>query len=249
MSFTISPQIRIVALVGIVLVVVAGGASMMLGRSNPTPSSSLQTHVVHRHAPARHVTVKTRHGKVVVKTGHRAGVQHVHRTVVTPKSVAKTKAAAKTATKTTVVHTKKHTTVVRRGNLVYSDLPAPLQWQLATHHIVVVSIYNPESDVDAISVAEAHAGATEANAGFLLVSVLDDAVAGPLTALLPGGGLLPDPGILIYRSPGNIAMRIDGFVDRDAVAQAADDAWAGQNEPLTSTDASAAAAAAGTTTP
>ena len=243
MSFTISPQIRIVALVGIVLVVVAAGASLMLGRSGSSPSSSSQTPVVHRHAPARHATVKTRNGKVVVKTGHRAGVQHVHRTVVTPKSAAKTK----TATKTTVVHTKKHTTVVRRGNLVYSDLPAPLQWQLATHHIVVVSIYNPESDVDAISVAEAHAGATEANAGFLLVSVLDDAVAGPLTALLPGGGLLPDPGILIYRPPGNIAMRIDGFVDRDAVAQAADDAWAGQNEPLTSTDASAAAA--GTTTP
>ena len=243
MSFTISPQIRIVALVGIVLVVVAAGGSLVLGRSSSSPSSSLQTHVVHRHAPARHATVRTSHGKVVVKTGHRAGVQHVQRTVVTPKSAAKTKALTKTA----VVHTKKHTTVVRRGNLVYSDLPAPLQWQLATHHIVVVSIYNPESDVDAISVAEAHAGATEANAGFLLVSVLDDAVAGPLTALLPGGGLLPDPGILIYRAPGNIAMRIDGFVDRDAVAQAADDAWAGQNEPLTSTDASAAAA--GTTTP
>jgi len=247
-NLTISPQIRIVALVGVLLVVVAAGASLMLGRSGSSPSSSSsQAPVLHRHA---HATVKARNGKVVVKTGHRAGVQHMHRTVVTPASAAKAKARAKAAasTKTKVVHTKKRTTVVRRGNLVYSDLPAPLQWQLAQHHIVVVSIYNPESDVDSISVAEAHAGATEAGAGFLLVSVLNDAVAGPLTALLPGGGLLPDPGILIYRSPGNIAMRIDGFVDRDAVAQAAANAWAGQNEPLTSTDSSTVAAD-GTVTP
>ena len=86
---------------------------------------------------------------------------------------------------------------------------------------MVVSLYNPSSDVDAISVAEAHAGALDAGAGFLLVSVLDNKVAGILTALLPDGGLLPDPGVLVYRAPGDIAVRLDGFADRDAVAQAA----------------------------
>jgi hypothetical protein len=149
------------------------------------------------------------------------------------------------------VHTKKHTAVVRSGNLVYSDLPAPLQWQLARHHIVVVSIYSANSDVDSISVAEAHAGATAAGAGFLLVNVLDNSIAGPLTALLPGGGLLPDPGILIYRSPGNIALRIDGFVDRDAVSQAVANAYAGQNGPLTtaSSSSSSTTVASGSYTP
>ena len=242
MSLTISPQIRIVAAAGVVLIVVALGGSMLLGRSGSgSAGSSASKAPVRRHAPPTHVSVKSKNGKTVVKTGHRAGTQHVHRTVVTPQQKAKaaTKAVAKTSTKTTVVHTKKHTTAVRRGNLVYSDLPAPLQWQLATHHIVVVSMYNPSSTVDSIAVAEAHAGAAAAGAGFLLVNVLDDSLAGPLTALLPGGGLLPDPGILIYRAPGNIAMRIDGFVDRDAVAQAAANAYAGQNAPLTSTDATA----------
>ena len=99
---------------------------------------------------------------------------------------------------------------------MYAQLPKPLQWQLAHHKVVVVSFYNPSSDVDAISVAEAHAGATDAGAGFLLVSVLDNKVAGILTALLPGGGLLPDPGVLVYRAPGDIALRLDGFADRDA---------------------------------
>jgi hypothetical protein len=237
-SFTISPQIRIVALVGVVLVLVAAGGSMMLGRSGPKVDTGATNITVHRHGTATHkktsVTVK-KHGstKTVVKTS----TKHAHHTVV--------------KTKTTVVHTPKHTAVVRRGNLVYSDLPAPLQWQLARHHIVVVSIYSADSNVDSISVAEAHAGATEAGAGFLLVNVLDNTLAGPLTALLPGGGLLPDPGILIYRSPGNIAFRIDGFADRDAVAQAAANAFAGMNSPVTTatTPTTPAASAAGTYTP
>jgi hypothetical protein len=114
---------------------------------------------------------------------------------------------------------------------VDANLPQPLQWQLSQHKIVVVSLYDPQADVDAISVAEAHAGAVEAGAGFLLVNVLDDSLAGLLTGILPGGGLLPDPGVLIYRAPGTLALRIDGFADRDTVAQAAADALAGQTGP------------------
>ena len=238
MNFAISPQIRIVALVGVVLVLVAAGGSLMLGRSGSTPDTSATKVTVHRHATATHkstsVTVK-KHGST--KTVTKTSTKQAHHTVV--------------KSKTTVVHTKKHTAVVhvRSGNMVYSDLPAPLQWQLARHHIVVVSIYSADSNVDAISVAEAHAGATEAGAGFLLVNVLDNSLAGPLTALLPGGGLLPDPGILIYRAPGNIAFRIDGFADRDAVAQAAANAFAGMNSPVTTSTTPAASAAGATTTP
>ena len=35
------------------------------------------------------------------------------------------------------------------------------------------------------------------------------------------GGLLPAPGVLIYRRPGVLVERLDGFTDRDVVAQAA----------------------------
>jgi hypothetical protein len=238
-SLTISPQIKIVALVGLVLVVIAAGYSMLLGHSG-TPSPNATSVIVHRHAAATH---KTKSVTVVKKGAHGTKVKHVTVSTSQAQHVAAT-------TKTTVVHTKKRTAVVRSGNLVYSDLPAPLQWQLARHHIVVVSMYSADSNVDSISVAEAQAGAAEAGAGFLLVNVLDNSLAGPLTALLPGGGLLPDPGILIYRAPGNVAMRIDGFVDRDAVAQAVANAFAGQNGPLTSTTAAAATTATdGTYTP
>ena len=92
---------------------------------------------------------------------------------------------------------------------------------LRKHRIVVVSLVDPQSTTDAVSFFEARAGAAAAHVGFLGVSVLDANVAGPLTTLLPGGGLLPDPGLLIYRRPGTLVQRIDGFADRDAVAQAA----------------------------
>ena len=239
-SLTISPQIKIVALVGLVLVVLAGGYSTLMGHSGSPAATDTTNVIVHRHATTTH---KTTSATVVKKGAHGTKVKHV--TV----SKGRTHRVAAT-TKTTVVHTKKRTAVVRSGNLVYSDLPAPLQWQLARHHIVVVSMYSSNSSVDSISVAEAQAGAAEAGAGFLLVNVLDNTLAGPLTALLPGGGLLPDPGILIYRSPGNVAMRIDGFVDRDAVAQAVANAFAGQDSPLTATTAAAATTATdGTYTP
>ena len=155
---------------------------------------------------------------------------------------------AQHATKTHVAaraHAKKAKPAGFRGNRVYATLPQPLQWALAHHKVVVVSLYNPSSDVDAISVAEAHAGAIDAGAGFLLVSVLDNKVAGILTALLPGGGLLPDPGVLVYRAPGDIAVRLDGFADRASVAQAATNVISGLTGPV----ASAAAAPATTGTP
>ena len=102
-----------------------------------------------------------------------------------------------------------------------NGLPIVLNDLLRQHRIVVVSVFDPQDKTDAISYAEARAGAADAGAGFLGVSVLDDSVAGPLTAALPDQGLLPVPGILIYRRPGVLIQRVDGFQDRDGVAQLA----------------------------
>jgi len=102
-----------------------------------------------------------------------------------------------------------------------NGLPIALADALHSHKIVVVSIFDPQSSTDAISYAEAKAGAGEAGAGFLGVSVLDNTVAGALTSLLPGGGLLPEPGVLVYRRPDTLVQLINGFADRDVVAQIA----------------------------
>jgi hypothetical protein len=233
MNMTISPQIKILALVGVLAAVGLAASMFVLGGSSAKtdtaaastpvaqPRTPVKTHktvppvtkprvVVHKHAPAKHAAKPRHHAKAVKPTAF-------------------------------------------RGNPVYAQLPQPLQWQLAHHKVVVVSFYNPSSNVDAISVAEAHAGATAAGAGFLLVSVLDNKVAGILTGLLPDGGLLPDPGVFIYRAPGDVAIRLDGFADRDTVAQAATNVMSGETGPVSTsttpvTAATAPAAAAPATT-
>jgi hypothetical protein len=226
-NLTVSPQIRILAIVGL-LAALGLGASMFLlgGHATKTQTSPATTPTVRRHTTPATTPATTRHQtKPQVATKPTAKAHH-HRRIAT-----------------------KSRTAVFHGNPVYAQLPQALQWQLAHHKVVVVSLYNPRSDVDAISVAEAHAGAVDAGAGFLLVSVLDNKVAGILTALLPGGGLLPDPGVLVYRAPGQIAIRLDGFNDREAVAQAALNAMAGETDAVTTDTTSTTTTPAVTPTP
>ena len=88
---------------------------------------------------------------------------------------------------------------------------------LREHDVVVVSLFDPQARVDQISLAEASAGAKAAHAGFVPLDVLRQGQAGPLVRQL---GVLPDPAVLVYRRPGDIVARFDGFADRDTVAQA-----------------------------
>jgi hypothetical protein len=223
-NLTLSPQIKILALVGLLAAVGLLASMTLLGHSSSPSGAS---------TPAR-------------------TTPNVGTSVTPPKATTTTKhvttTPAKTATKHHSTTKQAHRTAAKRttavAHKVYATLPAALQWQLSQHDVVVVSTYDPQADVDMISANEAHAGASDAKAGFLLVSVLDNSVAGPLTALLPGGGLLPDPGVLVYKAPGNIIYRFDGFVDRDTVAQAAANALAGQvgiaADTTDTTDATAA---------
>jgi len=103
-------------------------------------------------------------------------------------------------------------------------LPTPIRLALEHYPTVVVGFYNPHSPVDKLTLDEARAGALAAHVPFRAVSLLDDAVAGPLTALLPSGELLPDPGFAIYRQPGTLVYRSDGYLSSAGVAQAVKDA-------------------------
>jgi hypothetical protein len=105
-----------------------------------------------------------------------------------------------------------------------AGLPAQLARAFAQHHVVVVSLYNPYSQVDGIAFAEARAGAQLAGAGFVPLNVLSQSQVGKLTEQL---GLLPNPGLLIYVRPSTLAARISGFADKETVAQAAQNAARG----------------------
>ena len=238
MNLTISPPIRIAAIAGLLLAVVFGGYMMMLGRSHSpsaTQTPRARTQDGYR-APlgfAREGDNGSQDGDDEAEDarGRREGRhgdegddgedrrqahgRQAHAAKQPPRSTPPPTAATS------------WTRPCRRRSSGSSRSTRSSSSASTT----------PIASVDAISVAEAHAGAVEAGAGFLLVNVLDNSLAGLLTGVLPSGGLLPDPGVLIYRAPGTLALRIDGFADRDAIAQAATDALAGQDGPTTAPSA------------
>jgi hypothetical protein len=99
-----------------------------------------------------------------------------------------------------------------------NGLPRVLSAALAEHRVVVVGLYDPDSALDQMALAEARAGAQAAGAGFVAVNVLAEAQSRPLLELL---GALENPGILVYRRPDVLFARISGFADGETVAQAA----------------------------
>jgi hypothetical protein len=203
MSTRISPEIRIVALVGIVAAMALGASFTLLGRGS-TNAPAKPLHVIRTHSsaaahkpsvakPVVKATVpKPSHAKPVVKA-------------TAPKPVARPKP--------TVPHAPPP-----------NGLPKIINQALAENEVVVVSLFDPQAEVDAASLGEASAGAKLAGAGFVALDVLSQAKAAPLARKL---GVLGDPALLIFRRPDQLVFRVDGFVDRETVAQAASDALSG----------------------
>jgi hypothetical protein len=99
-----------------------------------------------------------------------------------------------------------------------NGLPLVLSRALAKHPVTVVALYDPSADLDGMALAEARAGAAEVKAGFLAINVFNEPQVRPLAQLL---GVLNSPSVLVYKRPSTLFLRIDGFSDRQTVAQAA----------------------------
>ena len=194
MNLTVSRPVQIFALIAVIAA--AGGIGMLALKP--------------KHAAVPPVVVNSSPGVRTKTVGARTATTAAAAVPKTPKVVPPVRHVAKPA-----VPKAPPSPVGKNG------LPNALNAALRSHAIVVVSLFDPQSSTDAVSYAEAKAGAVEARVGFLGVSLLDSTTAGALTTSLPGGGLLPAPGVLIYRRPGTLVERIDGFTDRDVVAQAA----------------------------
>jgi hypothetical protein len=199
-DLTISRPIRIFALVALIAAVGGMGLLMLKPKSNPAP-------VVVSHDATAAPT------KIIPKLPSESGS---HSSSAKPPVITSTKPAVAPAKAPTVTVPKPQPVLVAKNGL-----PIALAKALHAHQIVVVSVFDPQSRTDSVSYAEARAGASEAKAGFVGISLLDSVAAGALTTAQPGGGLLPSPGVLVYRRPDVLVYRIDGFADRDTVAQAA----------------------------
>ena len=192
MDLTVSRPIKILALVAAVAAT-AGVAMLML-----KPKQTAAPPVVITKAAAPATTTPAAAQRTATTTAQAKPVVPAHR--------ATARKAARTA---------KLPAIAKNG------LPTAIDQALEAHRIVVVSVFDPQSATDAISYEEAKSGASDARVGFVGISLLDSTLAAALTSALPGGGLLPSPGVLIYRRPGILVQRLDGFTDRDVVAQAA----------------------------
>ena len=119
----------------------------------------------------------------------------------------------------------------RRARAVIDGMPARLALALATHKVVVVGVFARGGRVDELAVREAQAGAALADVGFVAINVFDNKQAAPLAALVGSAGapvdrLLNAPAVLVFRRPKTMYVRLNGFVDGQAVAQAAANAAA-----------------------
>ena len=201
MTFTLSPPIRYAALCALLASVVIGGGLMMIGHKSE--SAVATPHVINKHpfGVKKHATTTTK------KTA--------------PAAATKPKPKQKPVQATPARAPEQPSAVIAA---LAAGMPAPIAKALGKHPIVVVSVYNPYSEVDGIAFAEARAGAQMANVGFLPLSVLSQAQVGKLTEQL---GLLPDPGLLVYARPGTLVAKISGFADKETVAQAAQNAARG----------------------
>jgi hypothetical protein len=132
----------------------------------------------------------------------------------------------KTATPTKALAAKVAVKPARKRVAVIDGMPAGLALALRSHRVVVVSLYTPGAGVDAMATAEARRGAALAGAGFVALSVADEKVVSPLASLLtsaptPADRVLDGPAALVFQRPHTLFVRLNGFADRDTVAQAA----------------------------
>jgi hypothetical protein len=202
-TFTLSPPVRYAALLGLLAALLLGGGMTVLSH---TDSSAATPHVI-KHPFGASLKKKTMPALTKKHTAHAAKPK-----VTKPKAAPTLTAAPKARQSSAVLAA------------ITAGLPNPVALALGQHRIVVVSIYNPYSEVDGIAFAEARAGAQVAGAGFVGLNVLSQAQVGKLTQTL---GLLPDPGLLVYIRPGTLVARISGFADKETVAQAAQNAARG----------------------
>ncbi|HEY8774138.1 MAG TPA: hypothetical protein VIM05_06170 [Gaiellaceae bacterium] len=142
---------------------------------------------------------------------------------ILPAAPLKRPAAARPAVKTPGVKTPGLKTPAARARLraskaaIANQLPAAIRQALAANQVVVVALFDPNAKIDDTAMREAEAGAQMTGTTFVSVDVTQDAIESLNTRY----GVIQDPAVLVLKPPGDLVVRIDGFADRDTVAQAA----------------------------
>jgi hypothetical protein len=216
---TISPPIRIAAMVGVIAAAAIGLGLYLLGRPvDPATLPPPQVHV------PRHVAVKPAHPAVTHKATHKparhkpATHKPATHTTTTHRAAVHKPATHRTTTHKPTQRPTTHTATPRSKAFATqpSGFPTAVDRAFRTHRVVVLVVYIPGASVDAVVRKEARAGAAATGAGFVQVSALNNALA---TEVLAKTGVLPEPAVLVLRRPGVVVATL-GVTDRETVVQA-----------------------------
>ena len=237
MTTTLSPQIRLIALIGLLAAAALVVSTQLVfrgmifsGESEPAAALANVSDAAKKAETAGKPTAAA--SADATKSAAKADAKKAAPATTTAEAdtkstatkpatkAAKAATATKTATATKANAATKAETATTRP-LRTHGLPVPLARALQEHRVVVVSLYAPNAAVDRISRAEAEAGANEVGAGFVTLNALKRRNSEPLAAKL---GVLKAPSVLVYTRPAKLFVKLDGFVDVATVAQAADNA-------------------------
>jgi len=192
---TVSAPVKIFALVALLAAVVAGGGMMFLGGGVEAEPAAL---------------VLPKKSEVVPATP-----------VAPTKPVAKP--VAKPAAKPAPAKPVKPVKPARPPLIAANGLPNRLVSMLRRENVVVLALWGSGGKIDRLALDEAAAGAAAAGAGFVALNVMEsNREAEALTLKL--GVVLRAPTVLFFTGSDTLAVRLDGFRDRETVAQAALDA-------------------------
>jgi hypothetical protein len=219
-ALSVSAPIRVVALLGLLLALGFGGAMKFMGGGGSDSVSSVvpsrNPAVLHARSVAAAASARAKHPATPTTATKPAPAAAKTTPAARTQPATTTTPAATTTTPAPVVTQTRAAKQLSAG--LAAGLPLPLAQALAASPTVVVAIYNPNAAVDGIAFAEARAGAALAGAGFVGLNVLSEAQIEKLTEQL---GLLPDPAVLVFTRPAKLAAKLEGFVDKETVAQAA----------------------------
>jgi hypothetical protein len=204
-DLNVSKPVQIVALAG---VVAAAGA--FFGLNTLAKSAAPAPHIIIRHPQAaKTAAAKPKASPAALRHKHQLAGKGKRAPLAPPKLKPKqpTKASA-------------------RGAVAQDGLPFAISHALAGHAVVVAVLYDPQARTDAISTAEAQAGAAIAHAGYVPVNVLRRS---EVQAIVEQLRVIESPTVLVFRRPvpGQPALyvQLSGFADWETVAQAAQNAY------------------------
>ncbi|HSL63570.1 MAG TPA: hypothetical protein VK874_02840 [Gaiellaceae bacterium] len=189
MELSVSPQVRLLALVGLLAALALAGGMLLLTRSQASAGADdlSQAELSRALTPKRAAAAPQ---------------------PATPATAAKPKAAPRPKPKAMPL-------------VAANGVPTAIMDALRRSPAAVVALTARGAEIDGVTLAEARAAAAAARVPYVEIDVLRPALGRAIARTL---GVVEPPATLVYRRPAEVYLQLDGYADRDTIAQAAENA-------------------------